>query len=85
MLTSSTTRTAYLLLMLAAMSVLVGIATLLFRQGLVAGAGEALMLAWVLLFVVALPLGLLLLPLLTLLSGRRSRSAVIPFTGEKVP
>jgi hypothetical protein len=68
--------------MLLAMSLLVGVAVVVFRQGLVMGPAETWMLLWVLAFVIVLPLVLLLLPAL---AAMVSRWTSIPHSGVKVP
>ena len=55
MLTPRQARFAFLPLMLVAMSALIGLAVVVFRQGLAQGPEEAWMLAWVLAFTIALP------------------------------
>jgi len=85
MLSTRKSRFVYLLVMAAAMVGLLVLAVVLFRQGLAAGPGEALMLGWMLVFTLALPLGLLLLPVAAALAARLGHSTVIPPMGEKVP
>lgn len=85
MLSSHKSRTVYFLAMVAAMVGLALPAAALFRQGLAAGPGEALLLAWVLAFTLALPLALLLLPALGAIASRLGRRPVIPPAGEQIP
>lgn len=93
MLSPRQARFAFLPLMLVAMSALIGLAVVVFRQGLAQGAEEAWMLAWVLAFIIALPSAMLLMPAVSAVlahytrghSGNDTRHGIIPMTGEKVP
>ncbi|QWF17318.1 DUF2798 domain-containing protein [Lysobacter capsici] len=89
MLTPRQARFAFLPLMLVAMSALIGLAVVVFRQGLSQGPEEAWMLAWVLAFTIALPAAMLLMPavsaVLSYYTRDDKRHAIIPRVGEKVP
>ncbi|MBT2749240.1 DUF2798 domain-containing protein [Lysobacter sp. ISL-42] len=71
------------------MSVLIGLAVVVFRQGLAQGAEEAWMLAWVLAFTIALPAAMLLMPAVSAVLAHFTRDdkrhVIVPITGEKVP
>lgn len=89
MLTPRQARFAFLPLMLVAMSALIGLAVVVFRQGLSQGPEEAWMLAWVLAFTIALPAAMLLMPAISAVLAHYTRDdkrhAIIPRAGEKVP
>jgi hypothetical protein len=85
MLSSSRARTAYVLVLLAAFAVVLGLAGVVLHQSLRAGAAEAWMMAGVLLVVVGLPLALLLLPVVTWLQRRFQGWSIVPHAGENVP
>lgn len=85
MLTPRQARYVFLPVMLAAMAVLVGIALVVFQQGLAAGPDEFWMLAWVLAFVLALPGAMLLLPVVGALLRAATRQETIPLAGVKIP
>lgn len=85
MLSPRQLRFAFLPLMLLALSVLMGLAVVAFREALAAGAAEVWMMAWLLAFVVGLPLLLVLLPVVEALRARGSRSAIVPLAGGKIP
>ncbi len=93
MLTPRQARFAFLPLMLVAMSALIGLAVVVFRQGLAQGPEEAWMLAWVLAFTIALPAAMLLMPAVSALlahytrghSEGDTRHGIIPVVGSKVP
>lgn len=85
MLSPRLLRFAFLPLMLLAFSVLAGLALLVFRQALAAGAAEAWMMALVLVFVVGLPALVLLLPVAGSWQAQRPRHRIIPLAGEKIP
>jgi len=75
--------------MLVAMSALIGLAVVVFRQSLSQGPEEAWMLAWVLAFTIALPAAMLLMPAISAVLAHYTRDdkrhAIIPRVGEKVP
>ncbi|MFC3551963.1 hypothetical protein ACFOLC_13210 [Lysobacter cavernae] len=85
MLTPRQARYAFLPLMLIALSALVGLAVVVFRQGLAAGSGEFWLLAWVLAFILALPGAMLLLPVVGALLTHWTRHETVPLLGEKIP
>lgn len=85
MLTPRQARYAFLPLMLIAMSALVGLALIVFQQGLAAGPGEFWMLAWVLAFTLALPAAMLVLPIVSGLLSRATRREIVPMAGDKIP
>lgn len=89
MLSPRQARFAFLPLMLVAMTALIGLAVVVFRQGLSQGPEEAWMLAWVLAFTIALPSAMLLMPAVGAVLAHYTRDdrrhAIIPRVGEKVP
>lgn len=85
MLSPRLLRFAFLPLMLLALSVLAWIAVIAFRQAVATGIAEVWMMAWVLAFVLGLPLLMLLLPAAGALLARIARSGTIPLAGEKIP
>jgi hypothetical protein len=85
MLTPRQARLAFLPMMLIAMSALISLAAVVFRQGLEAGPGEAWMLAWVLAFTIALPSAMLVLPLLSGMLRKVTAPATVPYLGVKIP
>lgn len=85
MLSPHHTRLALLPLLLLASTAVVGLAVVAFQQALAAGRAEVLMMAWVLAFVLGAPALLVLLPLAGRVPVRRSKDAVIPNAGEKIP
>lgn len=89
MLSPRQARFAFLPLMLVAMSALIGLAVVVFRQGLAQGAEEAWMLAWVLAFTIALPAAMLLMPAVGALLAHYTRDdkrhGIVPIAGDKVP
>jgi hypothetical protein len=70
---------------LIAVSVLLRVAVISLRQAFDTGTGEVLMMAWVLLFVVGLPLLLLAAPLAGAISTRRVGTGIVPNAGGKIP
>jgi hypothetical protein len=58
---------------------------LLFGQAVALGRSEALMMAWVLAFVVGLPATMLLLAAAGAWSTHRPRRSILPNTGVKIP
>jgi hypothetical protein len=85
MLSSPRARFAYVLTMLAAFAGVVGLAAIVLKQAVSAGAAEGWMMAGVLAVVVALPLALILLPVATWLKRRMREYRTIPNMGENVP
>ena len=72
-------------LMLLAVTVLSGLAVVVFREALAAGAAEVWMTAWVLAFVVGIPALLVLLPLVASLRLSGSPTRIVPLAGENIP
>ena len=85
MLSSPRARFTYVLTMLAAFAGVLGLAVIALKQAISAGAAEAWMMAGVLSVVVALPLALVMLPVISWVQGRVRKAAVVPNTGENVP
>lgn len=85
MLTPRQARYAFLPLMLIAMTALIGLSAVVFRQGLDAGPAEAWMLAWVLAFVIALPTAMLVLPILGGMLKHVTLSENVPHAGVNIP
>ena len=85
MLSSPRARFTYVLVMLAAFSVVLGLAAIAMKQAIFAGAAEAWMMAGVLAVVVGLPLALVLLPVASWLQRRLHGHAIVPNAGENVP
>jgi len=63
----------------------VGLGVLLFRAAAHTGNGEALAVAWMLAFVVGLPVTLVALAIAGALQGHAGASRIVPFTGDKIP
>jgi len=78
-------RLALLPITLVAVAVLLRLALISLQQALRAGVGEVLMMAWVLFFVVGLPLLLLAVPLAGVIHVRRARTGIVPHAGVKIP
>jgi hypothetical protein len=85
MLTPRQARFAFLPLMLIAMTALISLAAIVFRQGLEAGPAEAWMLAWVLAFIIALPTAMLVLPILSGMLRHVTLPETVPYAGVKIP
>jgi hypothetical protein len=58
---------------------------LLFRAAAHTGSGEAWAVAWMLAFVVGLPVTLVALAIAGAMQGHAGISTIVPFTGEKIP
>lgn len=71
--------------LLAAIAFAIGLAVILLSQGFRAGTPESLLLAWMLVFVVGLPLLLLVLTLASRIGAALHRHHIIPFTGDNIP
>ena len=78
-------RLALVPIALIAVTELLRLALISLQQAFHSGVGEALMMAWVLLFVVGLPVLLLAMPLAGALQRRHTRSGIVPNTGVKIP
>lgn len=85
MLSSSRARLAYVLSLLAAFVVVLGLAMVVLRQAILTGTAEAWMMAAVLAVVVGLPLAMLLLPIAGWLQRRMRDWRIIPNAGVNVP
>lgn len=85
MLSSSRARLAYVLSLLAAFVVVLGLAMVVLRQAILAGTAEAWMMAAVLAVVVGLPLAMVLLPIAGWLQRRMRDWRIIPNAGVNVP
>ena len=85
MLSSSRARFAYVLSVLAAFLVVLGLAVVVLRQAVMAGTPEAWMMAGILAVVVGLPLAMVLLPVASWLQRRLKGSLIVPHAGENVP
>jgi hypothetical protein len=72
-------------LLVATLSVLVGLGMTAFRQALAVGSAEAWLMAWVLAFVVGLPVLVVLLAVLGAVQRYSLRLRIIPLTGVKIP
>lgn len=83
--TSRLARYVFLPILLFAMTGVIGVAAVVFRQGLAAGAMEAWLLAWVLAFTIALPTVMLLLSLLGAARARLRHTVNIPHSGRRIP
>jgi len=68
-----------------AMAAVTWLAVVAFRQSLAAGAAEAWLGAWALVFVVALPVSMPLMALARWWQGRARRTDIAPLTGWKIP
>ena len=85
MLSSSRARLTYVLSLLAAFAVVLGLAVVVLKQAFLAGTAEAWMMAGVLAVVVGLPLAMLLLPVASWLQRQARAWRIIPNAGENVP
>lgn len=78
-------RLALVPITLVAVAVLLHFALISLQQALRAGPGEALMMAWVLFFVVGMPVLVLVVPLAGAIEARLTRSGIVPHAGGKIP
>lgn len=85
MLNSPTTRAVYVLSLLAALMVVLGLGLVVMREAFSAGSAEAWMTGLVLLVVVGLPAVMVLLPVAAWLRRRAALRAIVPPAGENVP
>lgn len=85
MLSSVRARFVYVLSMLAAYLVVLGLVVVVLQQALVAGTAEAWAMAGVLAVVVGVPLMLLLLPVASWLKHRLQAPVIVPDMGDNVP
>lgn len=72
-------------LLAVTLSALVGLGVAALRQALSIGSAEALLMAWVLAFVVGLPVLIVLLSVLGAAQRDAPRVRIIPFMGVKIP
>ena len=77
--------TAFLPILLLAGIALAWLAFLALREAMALGAGEAWLMAWMLAFVVGLPLALPVLGLARWLQSFGRTARIVPHSGEKVP
>ena len=73
------------LLLAGTLSVLVALGMTAFRQALVVGSAEAWLMAWMLAFVVGLPMLVILLAVLGAAHRYAPRLRIIPLVGVKIP
>ena len=73
------------LLLAVTLSVLVGLGLAAFRQAMAMGSAEVWLMAWVLAFMVGLPVLVVLLALLGAAQRSDPRLRIIPFVGVKIP
>jgi hypothetical protein len=85
MLSSSRARLTYVLSLLAAFAVVLGLAVVVLKQAFLAGTAEAWMMAAVLAVVVGLPLAMVLLPVAGWLQRRMRELRIVPNVGGNVP
>ena len=78
-------RLAFLPLLPAALAVLVWLGFSAFREALTQGGGAVWLMAWVLAFLVGMPLLVLFLAVAGALQTHGHRHWVIPHAGEKIP
>ena len=76
---------AFVPALLLAGSALAGLAFLALREAMALGTGEAWLMAWMLAFVVGLPLSLPVLGLARWWQSLGRSARVVPHSGEKVP
>ena len=78
-------RLAFLPLLPAALAVLVWLGFSALREALAQGGGAAWLMAWVLMFLVGMPLLVLVLAIAGALQHRGQRPWFVPNPGEKIP
>jgi hypothetical protein len=71
--------------LLAAIAFAIGLAVILLSQGFRAGTPESLLLAWMLVFVIGLPLLVLVLALASRIGTALQRHHIIPLPGDNIP
>ena len=76
---------ALLPLLPISLAALVWLGSVAFRLALDAGAGEAMLMAWVLAFVVGLPVLIVLLAVIGALQAHHRGPRIIPIMGVKIP
>lgn len=85
MLTSRRGFTAFVLLLLPPIAILVWLAAILLQQAFAEGLLEGLITAWVLGFVVLLPVAMVLVPAASWLWARLRGWLTVPHAGENIP
>lgn len=85
MLRSSRARFTYVLTLLVAFAVMLGLGAVVLKQAFLAGTAEAWMMAGILAVVVGLPLAMLLLSVASWLQRQAGTWRIIPDMGENVP
>jgi hypothetical protein len=78
-------RRILLMLLPILLTVLVGLGAVVFREAAHTGSGEAWAAAWVLAFVVGLPVTLVMLALAGAVQEHAKGSRIVPLMGEKIP
>jgi hypothetical protein len=78
-------RRLLLLLLPVLLALVVGLGVVFFRVALHTGNGEAWAAAWMLAFVVGLPVTLVFLAIAGAMQAHARVSRVVPFPGEKIP
>jgi hypothetical protein len=78
-------RRILLLLLPVLLAVVVGLGVVVFNEALHTGHGEAWAAAWVLAFVVGLPVTLVILALAGAMQAHARAPTIIPIVGEKIP
>jgi hypothetical protein len=78
-------RRILLMLLPILLAALVVLGMVVFREAMHAGRGEAWAAAWVLAFVVGLPVTLVLLAIAGAMQEHARISGIVPVTGEKIP
>ncbi|HEV8692814.1 MAG TPA: hypothetical protein VGQ93_01300 [Lysobacter sp.] len=84
-MSSTRARFAYVLSLLAAFLVVLGLAVVVLRQALMAGTAEGWMMAGILAVVVGLPMVMVMLPVVSWLQRRFKGWSIVPHAGENVP
>jgi len=78
-------RRILLMLLPLMLAMLVWLGVVLLRAAVHTGNGEAWAVAWMLAFVVGLPVALVALAIAGAMHGHVGASKIVPFTGEKIP
>jgi hypothetical protein len=81
----STSRKFSLAILPISLAALVWLGAIAFQLALDAGAAEAMLMAWVLAFIVGLPVLIVLLAVLGAAQAHARRSGIIPIVGVKIP
>ena len=85
MLTSRRGFAAFVLLLLPPIAVLIWLAAILLQQAFAEGLLEGLITAWVLGFIVLLPVAMVLVPVASWLWARLRSWLTVPHAGENIP